>query len=171
MTAARVYPLALEYGQMLLEILIVTALIIHQLIYLEETFRITAQDRGFLIFDLYNASKNTTDWRNEWYIGMIGERLWIQNGWDESTRSCFWDCFFVPSLCALRFDVEKVENFCRELNDWRICYWGSWIFNETSSLSCCWPLDFDEQGNHLRSFSGQNLMNTYTQPIPLKWIY
>lgn len=75
MTAARVYPLALEYGQMLLEILIVAALIIHQLIYLEETFRITAQDRGFLIFDLYNASKNTTDWRNEWYIGMIGERL------------------------------------------------------------------------------------------------
>lgn len=43
-----------------------------------------------------------------------------------------------------------------------ICYCWSWIFKETSSLSCCWPLDFKELGNHLRSLSGQNLVDAHT---------
>lgn len=142
--------LSFKYEQMMLEILIVTALFIHQLIYKGKPHE----------SQLYKHMTHGRDCWKGYEFKTLGMKY----------QGLFGGCFFLPSLPSPKWCGTCWKLFTGNCANKKISYCGSWIFNEISSLSCCWPLDLDEPRNHLQSLTGQNLMIIHkTQPIPLEW--
>lgn len=95
----------------------------------------------------------------------ISQRMWAQNpGWSNGEHPWLSQCSYQLSIWS---NYEKGGRIIEMNVQAQNSYCWSWIFRETNSLSCCWPLDLELFGSHLWDHSG-NLENDTDWNINLR---